>query len=88
MGLCYWLARQSDRSRTSLALKDRGQIRAGAFADILLFDPAKVHDAATYQEPHQLAEGLTHIVVNGVVVRENGTFTGELPGRVLSPERR
>ncbi len=81
------------RSMTSLsaqvfALKDRGQIRAGAFADILMFDPAKVHDAATYQEPHQLAEGMTHIVVNGVIVRENGTFTGELPGRVLSPERR
>ena len=44
----------------------------GAFADILMFDPAKVNDAATYQEPHQLAEGMTHIVVNGVVVRENG----------------
>lgn len=70
------------------ALKDRGQIRAGAFADILLFDPAKVNDAATYQEPHQLAQGMTHILVNGVVVRENGTFTAELPGRVLSPERR
>jgi N-acyl-D-aspartate/D-glutamate deacylase len=70
------------------ALKDRGQIRAGAFADILMFDPAKVHDRATYQEPHQLAEGMTHIVVNGVVVRENGTFSGELAGRVLSPERR
>ena len=81
------------RSMTSLpaqvfALKDRGQIRAGAFADILLFDPAKIHDAATYQEPHQLAQGMTHILVNGVVVRENGTFTAELPGRVLSPERR
>jgi N-acyl-D-amino-acid deacylase len=81
------------RSMTSLpaqvfALKDRGQIRVGAFADILMFDPAKVHDRATYQEPHQLAEGMTHIVVNGVMVRENGTFSGELAGRVLSPERR
>jgi N-acyl-D-amino-acid deacylase len=81
------------RSMTSLpaqvfALKDRGQIRPGAFADILIFDPAKVHDPATFQEPHQLAQGMTHIVVNGVVVRENGVFTGELPGRVLTPERR
>lgn len=81
------------RSMTSLpaqvfALKDRGQIRAGAFADILIFDPAKVNDAATYQDPHQLAEGMTHIVVNGVVVRDNGKFNAELPGRVLSPERR
>jgi N-acyl-D-aspartate/D-glutamate deacylase len=41
-----------------------------------------------YQEPHQLAEGMKHIVVNGVLVRENGQFTGALPGRVLTPERR
>lgn len=81
------------RSMTSLpaqvfGLKDRGQIRSGAFADILIFDPAKVNDAATYQEPHQLAEGMTHILVNGVLVRETGRFLAELPGRVLSPERR
>jgi N-acyl-D-amino-acid deacylase len=81
------------RSMTSLpaqvfAIKDRGQVRAGAFADLLIFDPAKVKDAATYQEPHQLAEGMTHIIVNGVLVRENGRFTNALPGRVLSLERR
>jgi N-acyl-D-amino-acid deacylase len=81
------------RSMTSLpaqvfGMKDRGQIRAGAIADLLLFDPAKVHDAATYQEPHQLAVGMTHIVVNGVLVRENGAFTGALPGQVLERERR
>ena len=81
------------RSMTSLpaqifALKDRGQIRSGAFADIVIFDPGKVNDAATYQDPHQLAEGMTHIIVNGELVRENGKFTGELPGKVLSPERR
>jgi N-acyl-D-amino-acid deacylase len=80
------------RSMTSLpaqvfAMKDRGQIRAGAFADIVLFDPEKVNDAATYQEPHQLAEGMTHIVVNGVLVREDGKFANALPGRVLSLER-
>ena len=81
------------RSMTSLpaqvfALKDRGQVRPGAFADLLIFDPAKVNDPATYQEPHQLAEGINDIIVNGVLVRENGTFTNELPGRVLTPERR
>jgi N-acyl-D-amino-acid deacylase len=80
------------RSMTSLpaqvfAIKDRGQIRPGAFADLIVFDPAKVNDPATYQDPHQLAEGMTHIVVNGVLVRENGAFAGDLPGRVLSPER-
>ncbi len=71
-----------------IGLADRGRIAEGAFADIVIFDPAKVHDAATYTEPHQLAEGMTHILVNGVLVRENGTPTSELPGRVLSPERR
>jgi N-acyl-D-aspartate/D-glutamate deacylase len=81
------------RSMTSLpaqvfALKDRGQIRADAFADLLVFDPAKVNDPATYTEPHQLAEGMTHVIVNGVLVREYGRFTNELPGRVLAPDRR
>lgn len=81
------------RSMTSLpaqvfALKDRGQLRPGAFADILVFDPAKVNDTATYENPHQLAEGMVHILVNGQFVREDGKFTGALPGRVLAPERR
>jgi N-acyl-D-amino-acid deacylase len=81
------------RSMTSLpaqvfALKDRGQIRPGAFADVLIFDPAKVNDAATYQDPHHLAEGMTHILVNGEVVRDSAKFTTALPGRVLTPERR
>ena len=80
------------RSMTSLpaqvfGMKDRGQIRAGAFADVLIFDPAKVNDAATYQDPHQLAEGMTHIIVNGVLVRDDGKFSNALPGRVLSLER-
>jgi N-acyl-D-amino-acid deacylase len=81
------------RSMTSLpaqvfAMKDRGQIRPGAFADIVMFDPATVNDAATYENPHQLSEGMLHIIVNGTVVRESGKFTTELPGRVLTPERR
>jgi N-acyl-D-amino-acid deacylase len=80
------------RSMTSLpaqvfGMKDRGLIRAGAYADIVMFDAATINDAATYQDPHQLAEGLTHIVVNGTVVRENGVFTNVLPGRVLAPQR-
>jgi N-acyl-D-amino-acid deacylase len=81
------------RSMTSLpaqvfALKDRGQIRPGAFADILIFDPAKVNDAATYLDPHQLAEGMTHVLVNGELVRDTSKFTTALPGRVVTSERR
>jgi N-acyl-D-aspartate/D-glutamate deacylase len=81
------------RSMTSLpatifGLKDRGQIRPGAYADVLVFDPARVNDAATYQEPHQLAEGMDTIIVNGKVVRQDGTFRSDLAGRVVTPDRR
>jgi N-acyl-D-amino-acid deacylase len=77
------------RSMTSLPalvfrMTDRGALRPGAFADIVIFDPATVRDAATYLDPHQLAEGVSATIVNGTVVYENATFTGALPGRVLS----
>jgi N-acyl-D-amino-acid deacylase len=81
------------RSMTSLTasvygLKDRGVIRPGAFADILVFDLARVDDVATYEDPHQLAAGMDTIVVNGRVVRREGAWTDALPGVVVTPERR
>ena len=81
------------RSMTSLpasvfGLKDRGVLRPGAWADVLVFDPAQVRDAATYLEPHQLSEGMEFVLVNGVLVKDGRTFTGKLAGRVVSPERR
>jgi N-acyl-D-aspartate/D-glutamate deacylase len=80
------------RSMTTLpamvfGVKDRGQLRAGAFADVLIFDLAKVNDAATYENPHQLAEGIDDVILNGELARRDGTFTGALAGRVLRPER-
>ena len=80
------------RSMTSLpasvfGLKDRGVLRPGAWADILIFDPAKLRDAATYLDPHQMSEGIDYAIVNGVLVRDGGTFTGKLPGRVVTPDR-
>ena len=76
------------RSMTSLPalvfrLTDRGALRPGVFADIVIFDPATVKDTATYLDPHQLAEGVSATIVNGTVVYEDGTFTDALPGRVL-----
>jgi N-acyl-D-amino-acid deacylase len=76
------------RSMTSLpasvfGIKDRGVIREGAFADIAIFDPARVRDVATYADPHHLAEGMSYVVVNGIVVVDDGKFTEALPGRVL-----
>ncbi len=81
------------RSMTSLpasvyGLKDRGVLRQGAFADILIFDPANVRDTATYLEPHQLAEGMQYVLVNGVIEKDAGTYTGRLGGRVVTPDRR
>jgi N-acyl-D-aspartate/D-glutamate deacylase len=72
---------------TVFGMKDRGQLRAGAFADVVIFDLARVNDAATYERPHQLSEGIDDIVVNGELARRNGVFTTALPGRVLRPER-
>jgi N-acyl-D-aspartate/D-glutamate deacylase len=65
-------------------LKDRGQLRVGAWADILVFDPERVTDKATCADPHQLSEGIDTILVNGVLVRDEGTFTGALPGTVVT----
>jgi N-acyl-D-amino-acid deacylase len=81
------------RSMTSLpasvfGLKDRGVLRPGAWADVLIFDPAKVRDAATYLEPHQMSEGMEYVLVNGVVEKEASMFTGKLGGRVVTPDRR
>ena len=68
---------------TVVGLADRGAIRPGAFADIVIFDPAAVRDAATYAEPQKLAEGVSDVLVNGVLVRRDGKFTDAAPGRVL-----
>jgi N-acyl-D-amino-acid deacylase len=81
------------RSMTSLpasvfGLKDRGVLRPGAWADVLIFDPAKVRDTATYLEPHQMAEGMAYVLVNGVIEKDGNAFTGGLGGRVVTPERR
>ncbi len=72
---------------TVFGMKDRGQLRVGAFADVVIFDLSKVNDAATYEKPHQLAEGMTDVIVNGEVSRRDGKFTTALAGRVLRPER-
>lgn len=80
------------RSMTSLpasvfAISDRGVIRAGAFADIVIFDPGAVRDTATYAAPQTLAEGVSDVLVNGVAVLLDGKFTGASPGRVLKKDR-
>jgi N-acyl-D-amino-acid deacylase len=76
------------RSMTSLpaavfGMKDRGTIREGAAADIVIFDPAAIVERSTYTDPHHLAEGMAFVLVNGEIVVADGKFTSALPGRVL-----
>jgi N-acyl-D-amino-acid deacylase len=66
-----------------LGIRDRGLLREGMYADIVVFDPETVHDRATYEEPHQLSVGIEHVFVNGVAVLRYGQHTGALPGRAL-----
>jgi len=66
-----------------LGLHDRGLLRPGMKADIAVFDPARVRDAATFEKPHQYAEGFSVVLVNGAVVLEAGAMTPARPGRVL-----
>lgn len=66
-----------------LKLKERGRLAQGYFADVVLFDPAKIADTATYDKPHQYSVGVTHVLVNGVPVLKDGEPTGATPGRVV-----
>jgi N-acyl-D-amino-acid deacylase len=66
-----------------VGLSDRGLLRPGMKADIVVFDPATVRDAATFEKPHQYAEGFAQVIVNGQVVFENGAMTAARPGRTL-----
>jgi N-acyl-D-amino-acid deacylase len=64
-------------------MKERGIIKTGMVADIVIFDPEKVIDNATWENPHQYPDGIPHVLVNGVSVVENGIHTGATPGKVL-----
>jgi N-acyl-D-amino-acid deacylase len=66
-----------------IGLPDRGVLRSGMKADLVVFDPARVRDTATFDSPHQYAEGFSMVIVNGQVVFENGAMTAARPGRVL-----
>jgi N-acyl-D-aspartate/D-glutamate deacylase len=67
----------------NLGLRDRGLLAPGNFADIVVFDPATVGDRATYEDPHQYATGMRHVVVNGEIELADGVPTGTLAGRAL-----
>ncbi len=66
-----------------MRLTDRGVLKQGMWADVVVFDPKTVHDVATFDDPNRLSEGMEYVLVNGVPVIENGKMTGALPGKVL-----
>jgi N-acyl-D-amino-acid deacylase len=68
---------------SNLGLKDRGLIREGMAADLVIFDADKIIDKADYANPHQYPEGLTHVIVNGQIVVADGEHTGNKPGKAL-----
>jgi dihydroorotase/N-acyl-D-amino-acid deacylase len=69
-----------------LRLTDRGVLKAGMWADVVVFDPATIRDLATFDNPNQLSQGMEYVLVNGVPVIDGGKMTGKLPGKVLRGE--
>ena len=67
----------------NIRIDERGQLSEGYFADVVVFDPGKIADHATFEEPHQYATGVWHVFVNGKQVLKNGRHTGTTPGRVV-----
>jgi N-acyl-D-amino-acid deacylase len=72
---------------SNLGIANRGLVRPGYFADIVVFDPATFQDHATFEQPRQLATGVSEVFVNGELVVHNGAHTGSKPGRVVKRER-
>jgi len=76
-------SRGAGASAAALGLSDRGVVREGCWADVAIFDPARIAERATYDDPHQYSVGVSTVIVNGDVVLDGGDHTGALPGRVL-----
>ena len=70
-----------------LSLRDRGLLRRGMLADVVVFDPETIGDRATFEDPHQLSLGVEHVFVNGVHVIDGGVHTGATPGRFVKPNQ-
>lgn len=75
--------RMTSAPAARIGLVDRGLIRAGAYADLVVFDPETVIDVATYEDPHRTSIGIEHVIVNGDPVLRDGGLTGARPGRWL-----
>lgn len=77
------IRRMTSLPSQQMRLRERGLLREGMFADVVVFNAEKIEDHATYTDPHRFATGVAHLLVNGAVVMQNGALTGNKPGRVL-----
>lgn len=77
------IRRMTSLPASNLKIAKRGSLKVGNYADVVVFDPDKVQDKATYENSHQYAEGIDHVFVNGVQVLKEGNHTGAMPGRVV-----
>jgi len=75
--------KMSGATAARLSIRDRGELKEGWFADIMIFDPNTIIDRATYEQPHQLSVGVRYVLVNGVPVVADGKVTGAKPGRIV-----
>jgi N-acyl-D-amino-acid deacylase len=83
MGLSEAIYRSTSLPASTFGLKNRGGIREGMYADIVVFDPKSIMDRATFDDPYQRPSGIQHVFVNGVPVIRAGEFAGNFPGRTL-----
>ena len=77
------IRRMTSLPASNLKLNKRGSLQVGYFADVVVFDPEKIQDHATFEKPHQYSTGVQHVLVNGVPVVRDGEHTGAKPGRAL-----
>ncbi len=77
------IRRMTSLPAANIGVLERGELRAGFYADVVVFDPERIADNATFEEPHQYATGMRHVFVNGTQVLEDGRHTGATPGRVV-----
>jgi dihydroorotase/N-acyl-D-amino-acid deacylase len=68
-----------------LGLDRRGELKEGCFADVVVFDPATIRDRATFERPHQFAEGVHWVIVDGHIALDRGMLSSRLVGRMLTP---
>src|SRR5262249_14951230 len=77
------IRKMTSQNAAKLGIFDRGVLRPGFYADVTLFDPARVIDKATYISPFQYSEGIEYVIVNGQLVLDRGKHTGAKPGKAL-----